>query len=414
MAIQDYVTFFTKLFIIASIFTSTIGELGSGVLGRVTIADISGIIALFAFFLLRKKVIIPKVIIAYFFFLFTIAIGLITSLNPSQTIVELMIHAFLGIIFIIIINSFASEAGFKELIMTFVLSALIASFIGIWDVMAPIFGVPQFIPRDPSLPAVAVSTFRNSGQAGAYILLFLSVLLPLKQSKLIDTFKNREKRLISITVILSIIFLLLTVKIAAYIGFAVGVCLFLIRSVYRVKGSYFIISLLIIVLMPMLINILGEINPSWADWYTYKIQSRIESTIEDSEGGEGGFLHENWTGAIRAFSDNLILGSGLGAFAGIYEKYEVHSTYLKVLGETGLFGVIGYAIFMTSIFALLLMANKNSSIYEEYICNLLPFFIGCAVSWSYTYHVRKREFWIALSIMYVALYLSRKIKYRIK
>ena len=61
--------------------------------------------------------------------------------------------------------------------------------------------------------------------------------------------------------------------------------------------------------MPMLINILGEINPSWADWYTYKIQSRIESTIEDSEGGEGGFLHENWTGAIRAFSYNLLLCS---------------------------------------------------------------------------------------------------------
>ena len=109
-----------------------------------------------------------------------------------------------------------------------------------------------------------------------------------------------------------------------------------------------------------------------------------------------------------AFEDRPFIGSGIGAFHGVYSTHEVHSTYLKMLGETGLIGTMGYILFMIFLLRLFKIGKyKKENPFSDYIMTMLPFLLGCLLSWSYTYHLRKREFWIMVSVLVIANYCAK-------
>jgi len=151
---------------------------------------------------------------------------------------------------------------------------------------------------------------------------------------------------------------------------------------------------------------LETINPILYKRLKYKIESRVVHKLDGTS--QDNFFESNWGGAVEAFEDNPFVGTGLGAFDGSYRRYEVHSTYLKMIGETGIIGSIGYLLFISSFLLLLKKQKYFSSEIYDLIKKMRPFVVGCMVSWTYTYHVRKREFWILLVFLLIIHYVAKK------
>jgi len=402
---------FIYLFILTTFITRTSGEAGVGIMGRLTMADIFAAMSIFIFMIYilntKRKIRFPKILKAFYFLITTFVLGLFTSLNQLGTTLELIILIFLSLIFIVLINIHKNEKDFLNLVFIVSIASFLAAFTGIWDVLSVFVGLPRFFPRDPDLSNLAVSGFRNSGQAGAYMLITISILISVISSSLYEKYSRVQQTFLKISLFVSILFLFLTFKIAAYIGLAIGLFFFALkkRKIKIIFTMSFFASILLLVSMN-----LETVAPSLHNWMIYKTDSRLKGD------GSEKFISHNLSNAMRAFSDNPITGSGIGGFAGVYEKHEVHSTYFKIIGETGLLGFVGYMVFMIILFKMIYIKKsrfKNNP-YAEFLSNMQPFFIGFLVSWGYTYHLRKREFWIMVAIIYLAHALAKKYQRQVK
>ena len=396
------------LFIFFSFITHTITEydpMGNPILGRLTYGDLFGILSLlFGINLLAESLTfslkINKIFLFFFILLLLFAIGLPFSLIPVQTIIELLVHLFLFLLGVLMFYVF-KDSFFSSFIPTIMITSLIGAIFGFYGVLAQMFGLPT--PFEMRTEGEAVAGFRNAGQAGAYFMVMITMLYPLLQSKLKYRLSNKYQKLLSISVIFSILFLFITGKIAGYIGFVIGISIYSIF--FRNSKSIISISLMALVVFFLYSN-LETINPILYKRLKYKIESRVVHKLDGTS--QDNFFESNWGGAVEAFEDNPFVGTGLGAFDGSYRRYEVHSTYLKMIGETGIIGSIGYLLFISSFLLLLKKQKYFSSEIYDLIKKMRPFVVGCMVSWTYTYHVRKREFWILLVFLLIIHYVAKK------
>ncbi len=396
------------LFIFFSFITHTITEydpMGNPILGRLTYGDLFGFLSLIlGLHLLVKSFVfslkINNIFLLSFVLLLLFAVGLPFSLIPIQTIIELLVHLFLVLLSILIFYVF-KDVFFTYYIPTIIITALIGALLGFYGILSQMFGLPMLFKVRTE--GEALGGFRNAGQAGAYFMVMITMLYPLLQSKLKFRLSNKYQRLLSISVIFSVLFLFITGKIAGYIVFLIGI------SIYSIffRNSKSIISILVIVsVLVFLYSNLETISPILYKRIRYKIESRVTSKLDGSS--QDDFFESNWGGAIEAFNDNPFIGTGLGAFDGSYRAYEVHSTYLKMIGETGFIGSFGYLLFIGSFLLLLKKQKYFSPEIYDLIKKMRPFVIGCMASWTYTYHVRKREFWILLVFLLIIHYIAKK------
>ncbi|MEM3541461.1 MAG: O-antigen ligase family protein [Candidatus Bilamarchaeaceae archaeon] len=398
------------LFVLSSIYTKPFGGVGrSDWSGRLTIAEIFGTLALVTFFfdlIHRKKTfILPSIIKAYLVFIFFITLEIIPSLNPEQTLIEGVIHIYLGLMFIILINAFLSKESLNALITSFALASLIASVIGIFNLLMVSIGGTPLLVKQIENPGLAIGTFNNTGQAGAYMLVVLAVLLPLKFSPLYNHLSPLQKIVINIALITDLAFLVLTVKLAAYIGFSIGFVLFLVFGILknRIKIYRFVKSLFLIALISIFAFLYFKNNVfDWYQWFQYKTLSPQKHNIVITR------LMSNYSQALRAFEEHPIFGTGLGGFEKNYHSHEVHSTYLKVFSEAGVLGALGYALFMFFVIKIFGGIKSVENEYRAFLDIAIYFFIGCLVSWAYTYHLRKREFWIMLAILWLSNHFAEQ------
>jgi hypothetical protein len=157
---------------------------------------------------------------------------------------------------------------------------------------------------------------------------------------------------------------------------------------------------------------LENIAPEVANRIQRKYETRVSGAIygDESYFDDENFLGRNINDAIIAFSDNPLVGTGIGGFSGNYGRHEIHSTYFKMLGETGIIGLLAYILLLYKFLTRFKFRSRKEPL-QEVIYYLVPFIFGCLVSWAYTYHIRKREFWILFAIVVT---MDQIIKYRLK
>lgn len=386
--------YFTILYILTSFVTKNLGE--SDILLRLTLPDIFGGLAVISFILSKRPLSLQKhspLILLVFMFL----IGGIFGENLNQTIIEVFIHFFLLLMFYLIIFHFNTEDGFRQLILIVSYASISASFIGIYDLAAEMTGLPRVF--EGRAQGEIVSGFRNAGQAGAYALVMLTIIIPVQTSQVINDLSLKKRQLIMLSSISLFIFFLLSGKIAAYIGFIVGLLLFFFYI--RSAKALFITLILAILFTIIYLNIV-VIAPDVAGRIIGKYNTRVATIIDNNQliDENESFIAANITAALLAFEDRPLTGSGLGAFVPKYHTHEVHSTYFKMLGETGLLGVIGYLFFLVYFFRFFRLRSQTQ-LYGDLLYYMYPFVIGCFVSWSYTYHLRKREFWLLFAFVVI-------------
>jgi hypothetical protein len=393
---------FAYAFVIGSIWPDPFGSVGAGLSGRVVPADLAGAALIVCWLLssLKQGTFVPRLAFGYTALLAAILLGVGTSLDAKQTVIELTIHVFLGLVCIALVNTFLSVDGFSGLISSVSVALVLASILGFWNLVA---GTAAVGPATPV--AGATGAFRNTGQAGAYALIGLSVLLPFRLSQLYRTSSRACRMLTTSAVVLGLAFLVSTVKVAALIGLAAllagTAARELKRGFSRILGAATVLSLLLLATGYVLL----VYQPDWRDYANHKFETRLDPNEADE-----GFLGTNWRSALVAFEANPWCGSGLGGAVSYTDGYEVHSTYLKMLGECGLLGIAGYSLFIWQFLSLTAFRQRRLTHgpYSDFLDAFGVAVWGCLLSWAYTYHLRKREFWIAVALVSIASELSRR------
>ncbi len=392
-------------FVFASAYTLPIlGGDDAGVVGRVVWADLFGLgTVVLTFLILRPR--LDLVSLSAICYVASLAPGILLSANLPLTIVEICIHIFLILVFVSGCELIRTHEDLMALFRTLAIATLLAAIVGILENSTSITGLPSLFPGD--IRSYRGATFRNSGQAGAFFMIALSILIPLRFGSLARGISVSDRRLFEITILVAALCMIMTVKIGSIIGIIIGGIGF---AIYKQKISFIVPVLLVLGLLYSQSSRLAELFPTTAKRIEDKVSTRLDIEKVSSDDG---FLAENYSAAFEAFVDNPVCGSGLMGFQGVYSKHEVHSTPMKLLGETGLLGCFGYLVFafgaLKSVARIRMALPDNP--YREYMELLLPFIFGCCVSWLYTYHMRKREFWILMIVVVVALKLMDRFEH---
>ena len=237
------------------------------------------------------------------------------------------------------------------------------------------------------------------------MLIAIVTLFAFYNSQLFGLLNRKQRNLIRTTLFFSFLFFITTGKIAAYIGLLVSIFCYVI---YKRNFKVLVGTTLLVLIVGFVVIRFQAAAPLLYERLVRKVETRILEPAEGKENNAGSnFIKANFGGALQAFNDNPLTGSGIGGFMNRYGRYEVHSTYLKIIGETGLIGVIGYIIFMFYFLKTIFIPSKISRAnpYANFLRELSPLIIGCIISWGYTYHLRKREFWIMFAIAFLAFRL---------
>lgn len=383
------------------------GEAGEGAGGRITVADITalGIFGLWFLSCMGARGFNLKVPIeyrAYVLLLIVYLFGVLLSEYPGRGTLELLIHVFIFAISLLLYNLY------RRLPPAEIVPSALSSILWAGGLLA-IIGLVDFLLWPSLIPGIGnglIGTFRNTGQAGAFFGVYIALLLPGLLSGLLAT--SRVNLALFASMILALVF---TSKRAALAGLVIGLLLLglwmLLSSSKRDKrfGLAMIVGLLLLVPIGYLGFMWGLENIPGMDWRFEKKFN--EGALEDFQEG---FLAENIRATVDAVHMSPIIGVGLGNIIGVVTvKYEIHSSYMAILATGGILGVGAYALFMLT-YILRLMSSAGAGAYGAYLRYFMPLLFGLMVAWAYTYHLRKREFWILFFVTSLVAYFARQSK----
>ncbi len=124
------------------------------------------------------------------------------------------------------------------------------------------------------------------------------------------------------------------------------------------RSTVFAIALLFVLTFPLLLSSFiyeirtGEHNLDTAEFYdTSRIVKYLHSDVSFMARLEGG-----WPRALEKFNTNRLLGSGPSALGEATDSY-----YLRLLGESGILGVLGFTLLMYTMIKFEYRALKNSN-----------------------------------------------------
>ncbi|KZK78740.1 hypothetical protein PsW64_04380 [Pseudovibrio sp. W64] len=379
---------------VASGLTKTLSPPGQGIGGRVSIGDLILILLIGLSFLMimrnggRIRITRHYLSILPIFAIFFIS-GTFAD-DQQGAYIELCVHIFAVLFSLALLNLLPEKmdlAFARKLTKALLLGASLLALYGI----AVLFVFPHLNPVVGGL----AGSFRNTGQAGNYFLVFSTIGLAAILSGLIPrTFLNASMVL---TILLALI---LTGKRASLLGLVIGFLLLLLilmvvsrKSSDARVGSMFVISSIVIGVLVFFVISLSLSTVEGAMW-------RFEAKFTKSglENFSTGFYFSNILAGFTAFSDRPILGVGLGNIEGVYHEFEIHSTYVALLATSGVVGFMGYFFFLYHIMRSVFILKWNNEM-ERFLVFFFPFIVGQAGAWMYTYTVRKREFWITIFLL---------------
>lgn len=250
--------------------------------------------------------------------------------------------------------------------------------------------------------------FRNTGQAGSFFGVHLAIVLAFVVGGVVP----RTGLNISLVTLTSLA-LLFTLKRASLVAFAVGLILLATKLVFSMRQGQRRIAV-VFTGFALFVGIGGALIFGWAQesvaefgWrFSHKYSADVLSDFS------GGFFAENLKSTVAALNESPLLGVGLDNVRGIYQYHEIHSTYLGVLAYGGLLGAIGYLLFIGAFVSMTYSESKSEpkNDWTMFLYILLPLLIGLLIGWGYTYHIRKREFWILVTFVVIAIHMSKRLR----
>lgn len=380
-------------FVLAGV-TWVAGQTGQGVMGRLALPDL--FMLLLGFVLLAAPglhVRLSRLGLAGVLMLLSFAPGVLLAPDLGTSLLELAVYAFALFGFLVLYSLVARlpvEGRIESMIWWCRAGALLA-VVGVYDLVASTLGAPTIAGlAGQELPVTGglVGTFRNTGQAGAFLVTVLAVSLPLST---VVTEQRRKNELTLISALL-VLALVLSVKRAALLALAVGGLLFLIRGVRRRElGRTVAIGAVSVLLLVPAYRWFSEASAAFRWRIQYKLSSNASETVTR-------FAESNIVEARKAFTAEPIFGVGLGSISASGENYELHSTYLNVLASAGIVGFLAYAFLILTLFKSASRPRNDDPRAPRFARLFIPMLVGLMISYGYTNHLRKREFWITAAL----------------
>lgn len=370
---------------------------GSGISGRIALAELWFLVflPLVLVRILKRsngKIWFPRTSLGLFALWFVLLISIVKSANQDQSFVEFAGHSILIVVFFVVyvVAQSSSDQDRISIAMLWMWAATILATVGLLDFFSHIGGWPQ-LPRPTnyeSLEGGLVGTFRNTGQAGAFYVSALLMGLALSEST------TTERRLLQVMCLVLGLALLLTTKRAAMISGLIGVVMITFMSGVRKKKlspAIFISTAVLIV------GAAYSYVRSHSAAFSARSERKISAAAEIFDSRS--FWLNNLSDAWAAFSDNPILGAGVGGIVNVYSSHEIHSSYGSVLASLGVVGFVVYVAFCVQLVAGTASCKSSDSRARRLASLALAIWIPLFIGYSYTYHLRKREFWITAAIL---------------
>ena len=365
---------------------------GDGTSQRIIAADFVSVslIALGIFNALQARLTLTVHYRMFLPFLVVILISGLVARYPERAALEIIVtlFGFLGSVAMVSMATGLSERQLQNLITGyfFVVGGLAILF------LIDYLLLPGLIGRTGG---GLTGPMRNTGQAGAFLGMHLAIVTALLLSGLVKL--SWVNLLLLAFVIMAMIF---TLKRATWVGFGAGMVFLTLLMAFsksirdkKLAAVFAVFALILIVGGSFVFDWALENTKGMAWRFAYKFST---DAVEDFSTG---FLQENINGTLSALGYNAFLGVGLGNVAGVHtDHYEIHSTYLGVLATTGLIGLCAYIAFASVLLRSVFLAgrSKAANSYASFNYYFLPLLLGLFISWAYTYHVRKREFWVIM------------------
>lgn len=407
MSLRRLQTFFCFLFILASGITLTAGEAGEGVSGRVSFAEPAALLMGFVWLLVnfrdgRASFQMPAEYRVYVPFLVVCLTGVAFSQYPGRGGLELLILVFIFFASLLVFDLYRRlppEQAVPEVLGLVLWVGGVLAVVGLAD----FFLWPSLIPN---IGNGLVGTFRNAGQAGSFFGVILAILIPALVVGLV------RPTLLNLALVSCIgVAIVFTSKRAALLGLAIGLVALaasmLSSASKRDKKVALVILFALLILAPLV-----YLGFQWGLENIEGMAWRFEKKFSEGslENFEEDFFADNLRSSLAAFMVSPVVGVGLGNAAGVYTaKYEIHSTYASLLASTGLLGIGAYAAFMF-MHARQAFRFRGRDPYGMYLRYYLPMLLGLVVSWGYTYHLRKREFWIMFAVVSLMVHAARRAR----
>ena len=382
------------------------GEAGEGITGRVGLPDLFMLVlAVYLLATQRRAMRAPRLALAAMALLVAAGPGIMLSPKPSSSLLEWMVHGYSLFGFLVVYNLLMRLPieGRVEMMVSWARAGTVLALVGIYDLTAATVGMPGIaasLGQAPRAQGGLVGTFRNTGQAGSFLVTVLAVALPL------HGVVNGRRRRVELAVIIAILILglVLSVKRAALVALLVGIAIFLARGVLRRDFARTARVLLLAVVL--LVPTFGWFMVS-SESFRYRITRKLTSNATESVSR---FAESNYSVARKQFSERPITGAGMGSISEVGGGYEIHSTYLNVPASMGLLGVLAYLWLVFELFRGTTRTRNGDPRARRFGAMFLPMLLGLMVSYAYTNHLRKREFWIttALATALMAPELARR------
>ncbi|HST60834.1 MAG TPA: O-antigen ligase family protein [Longimicrobium sp.] len=386
---------FLFVYFILSGVTWVAGNAGKGVAGRVALPDVFlPVLAVLLVVTQRVPLRFPPLAVAAVCMLISFTPGVLLAPYLTDSLLEwgIFVYALFG--FFVIYNLVVRQSidDRVDAMVWWCRAGTVIALIGIYDLFAATTGLPRIagmLGQGLRSQGGLVGTFRNTGQAGSFIGTVLAVALPLS---FVAGDRKRKLELTILTAIL-VLALVLTVKRAALLGMGVGGTLFLVRGLQRRQAVRTLATLTISVLL--LVPAYRFMDSASAA-FRWRIAAKLSSSAGESVQS---FAATNYETTRDAFLSDPIWGVGMGTITASGARFEIHSTYLNILASAGIVGVLGYLVFVWWLFRSITRPRNDDPRAVPFARLFLPMMLGLMLSYGYTNHLRKREFWITAALV---------------
>ncbi len=284
------------------------------------------------------------------------------SVDMASSIPKMLVYTLFLLTYFVVKNLIRSEKLLHRCFDALVASAFFVSVIGIAQYF---FGNVSTKWLDTSMFADirgrAVSTLQNPNVLGEYLILLIPVIFTMMLFG-----RSANKRFFRfVTLIVSLACLIFTWSRGAWLGFAVGVILFIIFSSHRSFAGF-------IILIPALLAGLVLLGGTALAGRALSIGSTSDSSTM--------YRVNIWQGVLGMLSDvwHYGIGIGEGAFGVVYPQYSLsgvevaphsHSLFLQIIGETGIFSLLLMAAIILCITSMVLHYIRHSAfIRQKLLC----------------------------------------------
>lgn len=283
------------------------------------------------------------------FFIIPLIFSAFTSFTKGESLQKLVVYLISFAMLFLIVNLIDSKKKLYYLILAIIIASLLVSFYGLYQYRVGAAVKESWVDKElnPDLRTRVYSTLDNPNILAEYLLM----VIPLTFALFWTSKKKINMLFYLLAVGIQFLCLLLTFSRGGWIGIAFAMIIYAIFVDRRLIFLYLVAGIALLIVSPEV------------------VMTRI-ATIGNTQDTSTAYRFPLWMAAFDMIRDFWITGVGLGpmAFKAIYPQYmrlgimavHTHNIYLQMFVETGIFGFIGFFLF----------------IFNNIRCNLITFVKG--------------------------------------